>query len=289
MNMLKAMFALALAALTNLAHANLLTVVIPFPAGGVTDRIWRTIEPELNQELKNHNLQVTTEYILGNGGAIGASKVAAPGANKLLFVSSSLVISMVNNSAVSYGPDDFNVLGNFGSIPMLLAVPENGPNSLQEFVAQCRGGNLTYATAGVGSTNHLSTVAFLKQHRCTATAVPYKSQTLAVPDLVAGRINFIVDFAASTTAETVKQGKLKNIHNITDLSVKNWHVLAANKNHNPEQLAIVRQAVQRVLSNSSVQQQLQQLGLSGAGQPMVKDFLEQQRKVFDRVYQDISK
>lgn len=289
MKFLKTMCIMALAGMCLFVKAEVITVILPFPSGGVTDRIWRTLEPELNQALQPHSLKVVTEYIFGNGGAIAAARAATPGVNKLLFTSSSLAISMVNNPAVTYGPADFTVLGYFGTMPMFVAVAETGPKNLSEFVTRCRTGSMTYATPGVGSGNHLSAVAFLRQQGCSATAVPYKSQIAGLPDVAGGRVDFVLDFETSATAEMVRQGRLRNIHSLTDLNIKNWHVLVAPRDYNHEQLRLVQQALQRVLENTTAQQQFQQLGLTEVGRPVPRDFLEQQRQIFERTYREITR
>jgi len=266
------------------ASAETIPVVVPFPAGGATDQVWRTLEPRLNQELQTHGLQLITEYVTGNGGAIGAARVAS-GQSKLLFTSSSLVISMVNNSTATYQPSDFVVLGYFGSMNMFVAVPESGPATLKEFASQCRRKSFSYATPGVGSTIHLTTAVFLKQLRCDAVHVPYKSTTPALPDLVAGRIDFVVDYATSATSELVKQGKLKNIATLTTSPVKNWHVLVANKDISQLHQAALRQAIRQALTPNTLHQ-FQQIGLLDVGQDVPSDFLEQQRKLYAKLYQE---
>lgn len=268
-------------------RAETLTVVIPFPPGGATDQIWRTVEPLLINELKSTGIKITTEYAPGAGGGIGAAKVANSKNVRLLFTSTSVAINLVNNTA-NYNAADLTTLGYFGSMPMFVAVPLNGPNTVDEFVHECRRDSYLYATPGVGSTIHLMSLEFLYKIKCSATNVPYKSTTPALPDLMAGRLHFVVDFSTSATADLVSQGKLKHLTNLNHSDIKNWHVLAINRPGQHEISKTVSRALSAIFSNPANQATFKKLSLQDVGQSVPYDFILLQYRIYQKFSRDYS-
>jgi tripartite-type tricarboxylate transporter receptor subunit TctC len=265
----------------SVSSAQVLTVTIPFPPGGATDQIWRVLEPMLSSELSASGIVLTTEYIPGAGGSIGAAKVAKSNDYRLLFTSTSVAIGNY-----AYDPADLLTLGYFGTLPMFVAVPVSGPATYTDFIKECKQGTYSYATPGVGSTIHLMSLAFLQKINCTATHVPYKSTTPALPDLVAGRISFVVDFGTSATAELVTQGRLRHLKNLDTEEIKNWHILASSKNIDPALSASVNTALHKIFKDQSRVANLKKLGLQGVGFPVAQDFVYHQHKLFQKYLQD---
>jgi len=198
-----------------------------------------------------------------------------------LFTSTSVAI----NNSNAYDPNDLITLGYFGSLPMLVAVPTAGPTTQAEFINDCRQKSYSYATPGVGSTIHLMSLVFLQKINCDAVHVPYKSTTPALPDLVAGRINFVIDFSPSATTELIAQGRLRLLKNLNTEEIKNWHILAASKNIDPNISRTLTVAMHKVFNNQQYLSQFKKLGLQGVGTPVSSDFVWQQHKLFQNFLQ----
>jgi tripartite-type tricarboxylate transporter receptor subunit TctC len=167
------------------------TVVVPFAAGGNTDGIGRSIAQWLSDRLGQ---QFVVENRGGAGGAIAAEMVAkAPADGYTLFVAALPQIAIVPAiSQTRYDPvKDFAPISVVGTNPFVLAVNKDVPvKSVPEFIDYVRKAPqpLSYASAGIGSLNHLSMALFLKFAGIDMIHVPYKGNAPAMSDVVAGHV-----------------------------------------------------------------------------------------------------
>jgi tripartite-type tricarboxylate transporter receptor subunit TctC len=167
------------------------TVVVPFAAGGNTDGIGRSIAQWLSDRLGQ---QFVVENRAGAGGAIAAEMVAkAPADGYTLFVAALPQIAIVPAiSQTRYDPvKDFAPISVVGTNPFVLAVNKDVPvKSVPEFIDYVRKAPqpLSYASAGIGSLNHLSMALFLKLAGIDMIHVPYKGNAPAMSDVVAGHV-----------------------------------------------------------------------------------------------------
>jgi tripartite-type tricarboxylate transporter receptor subunit TctC len=165
------------------------TVVVPFAAGGNTDGIGRSIAQWLSDRLGQ-------QFVVENraGGAIAAEMVAkAPADGYTLFVAALPQIAIVPAiSQTRYDPaKDFAPISVVGTNPFVLAVNKDVPvKSIPEFIDYVRKAPqlLSYASAGIGSLNHLSMALFLKLAGIEMIHVPYKGNAPAMSDVVAGHV-----------------------------------------------------------------------------------------------------
>ena len=167
------------------------TVVVPFAAGGNTDGIGRSIAQWLSDRLGQ---QFVVENRGGAGGAIAAEMVAkAPADGYTLFVAALPQIAIVPAiSQTRYDPvKDFAPISVVGTNPFVLAVNKDVPvKSVPEFIDYVRKAPqpLSYASAGIGSLNHLSMALFLKFAGIDMIHVPYNGNAPAMSDVVAGHV-----------------------------------------------------------------------------------------------------
>ncbi len=167
------------------------TVIVPFAAGGNTDGIGRSIAQWLSDRLGQ---QFVVENCAGAGGAIAADMVAkAPADGYTLFVAALPQIAIVPAiSQTRYDPvKDFAPISVVGTNPFVLAVNKDVPvKNIPEFIDYVRKAPqpLSYASAGIGSLNHLSMALFLKLAGIDMIYVPYKGNAPAMSDVVAGHV-----------------------------------------------------------------------------------------------------
>ena len=167
------------------------TVIVPFAAGGNTDGIGRSIAQWLSDRLGQ---QFVVENRAGAGGAIAADMVAkAPADGYTLFVAALPQIAIVPAiSQTRYDPvKDFAPISVVGTNPFVLAVNKDVPvKNIPDFIDYVRKAPqpLSYASAGIGSLNHLSMVLFLKLAGIDMIHVPYKGNAPAMSDVVAGHV-----------------------------------------------------------------------------------------------------
>jgi tripartite-type tricarboxylate transporter receptor subunit TctC len=291
---------------TSLMAKNI-SVIVPFPAGGGTDRAWRLLHSLIAPDLKEDQIELVTEYRLGAGGGVGAAYVANTKnqSTNFLFTGSAVAIAAAANpGTIKYQPQDFQMLGYFGAYPMALFVPAAGPSNMKQFIQLCQSRQLNFGSNGVGSTAHLVVEAMLKKINCTATAIPYKGPPLIIPDLISNRVDFMVDFASGPVAPLVQDKKAKNImifgnrrissmpdipssleYNIRmhDFSTS-WHVFLVNANADPDDVARVQRAVNRVLSQPNNLIKFRDLGLEGAGDRVGPNFLADNFAFYRRIF-----
>ena len=207
--------ALALLPLATLAQSawpqKPVKLVVPFPAGGPTDVLARTVGDRLGARLGQ---PVVVENKPGAGGAIGTDLVAksAPDGYTLVLATSSTHAVNPYLAKVPYDPErDFTPIVWLGNAARVLVVPPSlGVANLQELIALARAnpGKLNYASSGVGSVVHLATEHFASLAGIRLTHVPYKGIQQSVPDLISGQVAILFD-NIMTVQPHVKAGRLK--------------------------------------------------------------------------------
>ena len=188
------------------------TLVVPFPPGGSTDNIARTLATKLQEKLGGTFL---VDNKAGATGTIGAAYVkrAAPD-GYTLFVSSlgPFVIAPHLIKNVPYDAlKDFDYITVAVQAPNVLAVPANSPHkSLADVIAfeKANPGKMTFASAGNGSSDHLTAELFWQQTGTTGLHIPYKGGSPAMSDLLGGQVDATF-MNINTGIANIKAGKLR--------------------------------------------------------------------------------
>jgi tripartite-type tricarboxylate transporter receptor subunit TctC len=187
------------------------TMVVPYPAGGSADILARTVGQKLAERLGQ---PLVIDNRAGAGTAIGAKFVAgapADGYTLLMGTVSSQAINPAMNK-VGYDPlKDFTPIAPLASIPfVLVAHPSFAAKGVAEVVALARAnpGELSYASAGLGTSNHLAGELLASAAGVKLLHVPYKGSAPALNDVVAGHVPLMFDLQA-TALPYVQSGKLK--------------------------------------------------------------------------------
>ena len=188
-----------------------LTLVVPYPAGGSADVLARALGQKLAERLHQ---PVVVENRAGAATAIGARDVAraAPDGYMLLLgtVSSQAINPAMNK--VGYDPvADFAAIAPIGSIPfVLVANPAMPVSSVADLIAlaKAKPGELAYASAGLGTSNHLAGELFSNDAHIKLLHVPYKGSAPALSDVLAGHVPLMFDLQA-TSLPHVQGGRLK--------------------------------------------------------------------------------
>ncbi|WP_076998736.1 tripartite tricarboxylate transporter substrate binding protein [Variovorax sp. KK3] len=188
-----------------------ITMVVPYPAGGSADILARTVGQKLADRLGQ---PVVIDNRAGAGTAIGAKHVAgaaADGYTLLMGTVSSQAINPAMNK-VGYDPvKDFTAVAPVASIPfVLVAHPSFAGKSVADVIAQAKAkpGELGYASAGPGTSNHLAGELLATAAGIRLLHVPYKGSAPALNDVVAGHLPLMFDLQA-TALPYVQSGKLK--------------------------------------------------------------------------------
>jgi len=203
----------AVAAQAQTYPARAVSFVVPYPPGGSADILARALGQKLSERLGQ---PVVIENKAGAGTAIGAKAVAsaAPdGYTLLLGTVSSHAINPAMNK-VGYDPvKDFVPIAPVAAIPfVLVAHPSVPAASMREVLdmARARPGQVSYASAGAGTSNHLAGELLANSTQVNLLHVPYKGSAPALNDVLAGHVPFMFDLL-TTALPNIQSGKLKPI------------------------------------------------------------------------------
>lgn len=198
-----------------LAQANFpnraMKIVVPFSAGGIVDSVARVVGDKLSSK---YGQPVIVENRVGAGGVIGTEFVARSPADgyTLLMASPSHAVLKSLQKNVSWDPlRDFKAVAGIGVVPNVIVVHPSVPaKTMGELVQLAKQSDppLTYATAGIGTSNHLSGELLAQEAGIRLTHVPYKGQPDAMNDLLAGRVA-MMPLTAAIAMPYVKDGKLR--------------------------------------------------------------------------------
>jgi tripartite-type tricarboxylate transporter receptor subunit TctC len=188
-------------------------LVIPFPAGGATDIVGRTLAQRLGAALGQ---QVVVDNKPGAGGALGAdivAKAAPDGYTLLLSTSSTHSIGPAINPKLPYDPfRDFAPIAHVATAPSVLVVGRDFPaQTTQELVALLKKnpGKYNFGSSGIGTYPHLSAEMFKwRAGGLFVVHIPYRGTGLVITDLVAGQIAFLMDSIVSAQPH-IRDGKVR--------------------------------------------------------------------------------
>jgi len=208
-------------ALAQTFPAKPVTLLVPYPAGGLSDNIARRVNVPLGAALGQPAI---VDNLGGASGSIAAQKVLnAPSDGYLLFQGSpnELILAPLAISAIKYKPEDFRQIHRVALAPMAILARASFPaKNADELAAHAvkaakDGKPMTYASVGVGSFYHLLGAKMSKQLGVEMTHVPYKGAADAQRDLFTDLVDIFITPYGLAQVELIKQGKLKAIAVLT--------------------------------------------------------------------------
>jgi tripartite-type tricarboxylate transporter receptor subunit TctC len=189
-----------------------ITLIVPFTAGGPTDKVARDLSEVLRKGLNNQT--VVVENVGGAGGTLGASKAAkaAPDGYTLLLHHIGMATSPALYRNMPYKTlDDFEYLGMVNEVPMTLigrpTLPANNYAELVKWI-DANKGKVNLANAGLGAASHLCGLLFQQSLKVDMTTIPYKGTGPAMIDLLGGQVDLMCDQTTNTTSQ-IEGGKVK--------------------------------------------------------------------------------
>jgi len=191
--------------------AKVIRVIVPYSPGGTGDNIGRAVGAKLGELLGQ---QVIIDNRPGAGGNIGAEATvrAAPDGYTVVMAATSLASNPALQRKMPFDPlKDLVPVSGCCEVPMIVVVHPSLPvKNIKEFVAYAKAypGKLTYASSGIGTSSHLAAELFRVQTGVDMLHAPYKTDALAMPDLLSGEVPVMFMFQ-TTALPQVRAGKLR--------------------------------------------------------------------------------
>jgi tripartite-type tricarboxylate transporter receptor subunit TctC len=261
-----------------------LRLVVPFPAGGVTDLAARALAEQMGPLLGQ---TVIVENRPGGGSRIGVEAVrSAPADGRtLLFTNTSYAIIPIVDPAVKYDAEkSLEPVGMLATYSLALAVSSALPvKSLSEFVSYARRhpGKLSYGSSGPGSGTHFLGEYFKSLTGTYIVHIPYRSTSGALNDVAGGTLDMTFD---ATTKAYADAGKVRLLAvtglrrdprlpdvptaveaGLKDFVVVSWVGLLAPPGTPAAAVARTNKALNEALASAPLRQRLVEMGLSAEG------------------------
>ena len=189
-----------------------ITIVVPFAAGGPTDKVARDLAEALRKPMGGGTIII--DNVGGAGGTLGAAKVAraAPDGYTVLLHHIGMSTAPALYRTMQYKPlEDFEYLGMINEVPMTLigktSLPANNYAELAKWM-EANKGKINLANAGLGSASHLCGLLFQSATKIDMTTVPYKGTAPAMGDLLGGQVDLMCDQTTNTSTQ-IETGKVK--------------------------------------------------------------------------------
>lgn len=272
----------AFGALADTWPAKPVSLVVPFPPGGSSDMIARTLATKLQDKLGG---SFVVENKAGAGGTVGSAAVKrSPADGYTLLVTSlgPLVIGPHLIKGVAYDAlKDFDYLSVAVQAPNVLAVPAASPHkSVADVLAfhKANPGKMSFASSGNGSSDHLTAELFWQTTGTSGLHVPYKGGAPAMSDLIGGQVDATF-MNINTGLANIKGGKLRalaitsakrspllpDVPTLEELGIKgatvySWQAVAAPKGLPADVKARLHEAIVAGLNDPAVKPKLLELG-----------------------------
>lgn len=269
-------------------------LLVGFAPGGGTDIVARALAPVMAETFGQ---QVVVENRAGAAGTIAADMVAKAqpdGYTLLMGHSNSNAIAPFVQPSIPYNAaTDFTPITYVGYVPNVLVVHPSVPaNSVAELVslAKAKPDFYTYASSGVGSTQHLAGALFSKLTGSSLIHIPYKGSGQAVADLLAGQVNMNFDTMPPVLSHA-QSGKLRALAistpqrlsqlpnvptfaevGINGFDVTNWYSVMGPKGLPADVVKKIDQAVRKAMADGTIRPKLEQQGLQFGGPQSPAEF-----------------
>jgi len=258
-----------------------ITIIVPFTAGGPTDTVARLMAVPMTKIL---NTTVIVENVGGAGGTIGANRAAksAPDGYTIFLHHIGQSTAPALYRKLPYDPiNDFEPIGLINEVPMtLVAKKDFPPNNLKELIAYVKANKakINLANAGLGAASHLCGTLFMSSIETDLTTIPYSGTGPAMNDLLGGQVDIMCDQTTNTTSQ-IRAGKIKvyavttrsRVPSLPDIptmeeaglkgfEVSIWHAFYAPRGTPKPIIEKLTKALQVALKDSMIKQRFADLG-----------------------------
>ncbi|REC94376.1 Bug family tripartite tricarboxylate transporter substrate binding protein [Kushneria indalinina] len=259
-------------------------LIVPYSPGGNVDLIGRTLSEPLSKELGQ---PVVVENRAGAGGTIGSGEVSRANADGYTLLLGDIATHGINPHVyddLAYDPvADFTPIVQITSVPLVLGVgPRLDVSTFEEFreLAESRPEDIDYASAGIGTPQHLSFEYLESLLGFEGLHIPYQGSSPARTALIGGEVGAFID---GTMVPAVREGSIKalavtsaeraqalpDVPTLSELGVDmvftSWHGLFAPADIDPAIAERLNEAMNKVLDEPAVRQRLEAVSIEVIG------------------------
>ena len=261
-----------------------ISIVVPFSAGGPTDRVARDLAEAMRKPLGGATIVI--DNTAGAGSSIGSNKVAKAAPDGYTLLLNHIAMASMPNQLrnMPFKVDtDFEYLGMVNEVPMTLisrpTLPAKTYKELVTWIGQNKG-KINLGNAGIGSASHLCGLMVQNALQTDMTSVPYKGTAPAMTDLMGGQIDLMCDQTtntsqqiegkkvnafAVTTSKRLTTAALKDLPTMQEVGVKGfdvsiWHGLYAPKGTPADVIAKLNSALKAALKDPEFMAKQEALG-----------------------------
>jgi tripartite-type tricarboxylate transporter receptor subunit TctC len=265
--------------------SKVITIVVPFSAGGPTDTSARLLAKTMGAALKT---QMIVENVAGAGGTVAAAKVATspPDGYTIFFHHIGFSTAPSLYRKLPYDTiRDFEPIGLIGDVAMTMVARKDFPaKDLKELITYVKANRekVNLANAGLGAASHLCGMLFMSAIQTDFTTIPYKGTGPAMNDLLGGQVDFMCDQTSNTISQ-IKAGKIK-VYGVTTKSrvsalpqvptmqeaglpgfeISVWQGLYAPKGTPKAVIDTLSRALQTALADPALKKRFEELGTDAA-------------------------
>lgn len=256
-----------------------ITFVVPFAAGGPTDRLSRVVAEQMGHLLGQ---SIIIENVAGAGGSVGVERVVHAPPDGYTIGVGNWSTHVLNGAIYHLNYDlvaDLSPVALLPSAPQVIVARKDiKADNLAELIAWIRNNRTTLGTAGVGSAGHVSAILFQQRTETQLTLVHYRGGGPAMTDLIGGHIDLMID-QANTSLPQVRQNAIKAFAvtsamrlasdpaiptaeeaGLKDFRVAVWHGLWAPKGTPGPIIDAISAATRRALSDPGLLERLNSVG-----------------------------
>lgn len=195
------------------AQTETISLVVPYPAGGGSDFVARTIAPIMSRALGR---TIVIENLSGAGGAVGSQRVLQrqpDGKTLLLGSPNEVILAPAVNKALDYKADDFRLVGPATVTSQVLvgrpSMPAGDIAALLKQAAAPKAEGISYGSVGIGSLYHVTGEVLAAQTASNLFHVPYRGAAPLVQDLMGGQVDIAFLPMAGNVLSLIRENKLK--------------------------------------------------------------------------------
>ncbi len=259
-----------------------ITLIVPFAAGGPTDKVARELALVMGKQLKG---QIIVENTPGAGGTIAAKKVvnAPKDGHTLLIHHIGMSTAPALYKNLGFDPmNDYEYIGQVADVPMMLIANKDlPPKNFKDLVPYMKANTskIAYANAGIGSASHLCGLLLMSRIQIDLTTVPYKGTAPALTDLMGNQVQLMCDqttnIGTQVTAGSVKAygtttlQRIKaydkvptlNEEGLKNFEVKVWHGVYAPKGTPKADTEKLAAALKAAIQDPSYKSKMAEMGV----------------------------